>query len=667
MNGARLSCGLFIAAIVPVATALGVGGQNPTLKPGQPRRPLTAVGAICSADAPQFDARGLGVVPPIHENQGACGSCWAFGVAAAYEISYGIMNPEVRPAGINISEQHIMSCSIGSCDGGFSETALRWLKDHSVAPEDAIAYQRKDFSCPVQDSGSDYITTDWGHVNKANPLYPSRRELKEAICNHGSVVSAMKVTDRFRSDSLGTPAQRASVASERTLLPTNHVVAIIGWDDSRQAWLIRNSWGGGWGERGYRWIDYDSHNIGYDATWVEARPKKAKKVEVRNLFGKGSFNVDLTVSYDVSGFRHSTDNNFPVGQTRTRLVPEHARNLTVSARAVGGRHVFTRNYPAPEDACFEIWGTTMNPQFSACYDEPYAKPNLTKDVIVNNIIGDGSYVARMTVTFTWKGQGYREQRSIAVGQSGKVEVPVEATNLVVKADAVAGRNVFTLPPFDKAQDVCYDVWGTTMAPQYKECTLTGSCQRHIEIKNRVGGGYAADATVTYTDQGQRRVMRSGSFAIGQIKRMPLSCDATDVTITANAIGGRTIFTKTDPKAVDRCYEVWGTTLSPRYEACGVQTDCKRRVRIHNSGAYAAEFDVRFDYQGERQTMRSGSFPVGREREISIPCEATDVRVHAKAIAGRDILTKTYATAEDVCFIVRGTTLRPRYEACSVAR
>jgi hypothetical protein len=72
-----------------------------------------------------------------------------------------------------------------------------------------------------------------------------------------------------------TPAFKAymsGVFNEGSNADINHAVTLVGWDDSQQAWRIKNSWGTGWGESGYMWIAYTANKIGYAASWVQAKP-----------------------------------------------------------------------------------------------------------------------------------------------------------------------------------------------------------------------------------------------------------------------------------------------------------------------------------------------------------------------------------------------------------
>lgn len=518
----------------------------------------------CSPTLPAFDARACGVVPPARDQTG-CGSCWAFAAAAAYETSFLIVNPAVLPADVDLSEQHIISCSVGTCDGSTPDIPLRWMMNHRVATEASLPYEALDFSCPFQDASTEYVTYDWGFVNPASPLTPSRDQIKRAICQHGSVLSAMRVTDGFRASGY-PPAPINDVYRERTIFSTNHVVTIVGWDEQRHAWLIRNSWGnrpGGWGMSGYKWLDYDSNTIGYDACWVAAKPLCAKRVEVKNLIGKGSFNVDLSVAYDISGFHRADTANFPVGQARRLLVPCDAANVTVTANAVGGRRVFSETFARPDDLCYEVWGTTGAPRSSACYEPPAC----TRRMEVNNLFGLGGYVADVTASFSWRGRSYMLDRQIAVGETARLDVPCDAASAVVSARAVGGREIFS-KTLSKIAGLCYDVWGTTLAPLSRPCTGAAGCTKHITLKNVIGSWFVADATVTYSLDGRRQPpVESGTFAVGEIRRLPVPCAATDVTVTARAVAGRTIFTRTFPAASDQCFELFGTTLSPRYREC----------------------------------------------------------------------------------------------------
>ncbi len=36
-----------------------------------------------------------------------------------------------------------------------------------------------------------------------------------------------------------------------------HAVLMVGYDDSKHCWLVRNSWGEQWGEEGYFWMPYE--------------------------------------------------------------------------------------------------------------------------------------------------------------------------------------------------------------------------------------------------------------------------------------------------------------------------------------------------------------------------------------------------------------------------
>jgi cathepsin L len=98
---------------------------------------------------------------------------------------------------------------------------------------------------------------------------PAPAEIKRALCEHGPLAVAVRVNDAFQAYSGGVfNAQDKACKGDGKCV--NHAVTIMGWDDSKQAWLVKNSWGTMWGEQGYMWIRYTSNDVGYGAAWVES-------------------------------------------------------------------------------------------------------------------------------------------------------------------------------------------------------------------------------------------------------------------------------------------------------------------------------------------------------------------------------------------------------------
>ena len=126
-------------------------------------------------------------------------------------------------------------------------------------------------------------------VGFAEPGPPDNADLKKALCTYGPISIALLSTPNFRAYTGGVFKEDLpdSVRYDTVGLGklktynANHGVTLIGWDDRLGAWLIKNSWGTGWGEwagpgfsreRGYGLVSYGSNNIGLAAAWVVARP-----------------------------------------------------------------------------------------------------------------------------------------------------------------------------------------------------------------------------------------------------------------------------------------------------------------------------------------------------------------------------------------------------------
>lgn len=224
----------------------------------------------CVAGNPSYDFRVNHFTVPVRRQQ--CGNCWAYAAEAVYEYAFikrkGYV-AYIQP--FDTSEQFLVSNSgAGNCKGGERAKANAFLSAFGVMSEVKFPDTGTN-GTPATNLQSLFpflpkIAT-WGFVD-ANNEYPSVDSIKKAMCAYGPVSASIHATDAFMNYKTGVFDEGASG-------DTNHAIVIVGWDDAKGAWIIRNSWGSDWGnnagygkEGGYAYVKYNTNGVGRLAQWV---------------------------------------------------------------------------------------------------------------------------------------------------------------------------------------------------------------------------------------------------------------------------------------------------------------------------------------------------------------------------------------------------------------
>jgi C1A family cysteine protease len=185
-------------------------------------------------------------------DQGRCGSCWAFASTAALEAK-ALITTNRPGAVLNLSEQEVLSCSGGgNCqDGGSVDIASNFLRSTGINAEGCYPYTATNGNCGNACSSwpeKAYRISGWSYV-VANAT-ASATVIKNAIYTSGPVQAQMAIFKDFYYYRSGVYTHVSGA------LEGYHVVLIVGWNDALGAFIVKNSWGTGWGESGYFKISY---------------------------------------------------------------------------------------------------------------------------------------------------------------------------------------------------------------------------------------------------------------------------------------------------------------------------------------------------------------------------------------------------------------------------
>lgn len=240
-----------------------------------------------------FDWRDQECVPLQVRDQGACGSCWAFAGTALLESAV-IRIDNADPATVHFSEQWLVDCNIRGwgCDGGLNPLSY-FVNRHDVCgmlgapPYGNYPYSASNGTCACI-SAQRTTGNGWG-VLRGYPSRPSVDTIKAFILKDGPVYAAVTVDSAFR-------AYRGGVFNASSRAPVNHAICLVGWDDSRGAWILRNSWGENWGDNGYMYIAYGCSRVGERASVLLYKygERPGVKLDVSSTTGEAPHTVYIT-------------------------------------------------------------------------------------------------------------------------------------------------------------------------------------------------------------------------------------------------------------------------------------------------------------------------------------------------------------------------------------
>jgi C1A family cysteine protease len=197
------------------------------------------------------------------QDQNPCESCWAFGATALVEsmvrIEHGVWakrsEGDVRDGwGGKLGEDWRKRDGIAPCAHGAGvDGALDWIVANGIADPDCFPWASSDRDyAPTADRTGRAV-----RVGMYEPL-GDITDQKRWLDTVGPIVASFDEYNDFDAyGGGGIVYRKISMATFRA----GHTLLIVGYDDNQQCWIIRNSWGSGWGDDGYGLFGYGECKI----------------------------------------------------------------------------------------------------------------------------------------------------------------------------------------------------------------------------------------------------------------------------------------------------------------------------------------------------------------------------------------------------------------------
>jgi len=202
--------------------------------------------------------------PPVYD-QGQLGSCTANAIAGAIEFDQIKEKlPEFTPSRLFIYyNERVIEHDVQSDNGAQIRDGIKSVAAQGVCAETSWPYSDQNTDpkpcpkCPYakKPSQSCYNEAKKHTVKLYQRLTPILATLKGCLASGYPFVFGFTVYESFESQQVAqTGIVPMPAAGEKVL--GGHAVVGVGYEDSKQQFIVRNSWGTGWGIKGYFMMPY---------------------------------------------------------------------------------------------------------------------------------------------------------------------------------------------------------------------------------------------------------------------------------------------------------------------------------------------------------------------------------------------------------------------------
>jgi len=191
--------------------------------------------------ADSLDWRAKGAVTPVKDQQ-QCGSCWAFSAVGCIDGVNQIHTGKLE----SFSEQQLVDCSRAQgnqgCEGGLMDYAFEYvIQNGGIEHESAYPYTARDGSCHSKGPFS-------GKISSYQDVASGDEKALMTAVNMNPVSIAIEADQPVFQFYSGGVMDDPSCGTN-----LDHGVLVVGYAtvSGKDAWIVKNSWGANWGDKGY--------------------------------------------------------------------------------------------------------------------------------------------------------------------------------------------------------------------------------------------------------------------------------------------------------------------------------------------------------------------------------------------------------------------------------